>query len=166
MFKLNDVVIYGTQGVCRITGTEEKELMGAKKEFWVLKPIEKENATFFVPTDNQTVLSKLRRVLSKQEVEEIIALIDGAEPNWIENEGERRERFKKIISEGDRIELIKMAKGIFAQKKKREAEGKKLHIPDERFLKDAERMIQGEFKYVLQMTIAELKKYVFERAKA
>ena len=30
MFQVNDVIVYGTQGVCKITGTEEKRLVGRK----------------------------------------------------------------------------------------------------------------------------------------
>ena len=30
MFQANDVIIYGTQGVCKITGTEEKIVSGKK----------------------------------------------------------------------------------------------------------------------------------------
>ena len=30
MFQINDVIIYGTQGVCKIAGTEEKTVGGKK----------------------------------------------------------------------------------------------------------------------------------------
>ena len=31
MFQVDDVIIYGAQGVCKITGTEEKTVDGRKK---------------------------------------------------------------------------------------------------------------------------------------
>ena len=35
MFQVDDVIIYGTQGVCRITGMEEKTVSGTKKTYFV-----------------------------------------------------------------------------------------------------------------------------------
>ena len=35
MFQVNDVIIYGAQGVCQITGTEEKTVGGKKKTYFV-----------------------------------------------------------------------------------------------------------------------------------
>ena len=34
MFQINDVIIYGTQGVCEITGIEEKCVNGNKKTYY------------------------------------------------------------------------------------------------------------------------------------
>lgn len=73
MFQINDVIIYGSQGVCEIIGIEEKTVGGAKKNYFVLKPINDQGSTIYAPTDNALVLKKMRRLLT---VEEIHALID------------------------------------------------------------------------------------------
>ena len=68
MFKINDIVTYGTNGVCKITGTEEKDLMGTKKTYLVLKPTKTgDNSTYFVPVDNENLLGKMRKLLSEDE---------------------------------------------------------------------------------------------------
>ena len=36
---INDVIIYGTQGVCKILGEEEKTIGGSKKLYFILKPV-------------------------------------------------------------------------------------------------------------------------------
>ena len=57
-----------------------------------------------------------------------------------------------------------MIKAIYAHKKEREAEGKRLHMSDERFLKDAEQILYNEFQYVLNMTSKEdLMTYILDR---
>ena len=35
MFKVNDVLVYGSQGVCKIVDIEEKSISGAKKKYYV-----------------------------------------------------------------------------------------------------------------------------------
>ena len=53
MFKVDDVIIYGKKGVCRIEKTEEKIIDGVKRNYFVLKPVNDSGATIFAPTDNE-----------------------------------------------------------------------------------------------------------------
>ncbi len=163
MFQINDIIIYGSHGVCEITGIEEKNIMGAKNKYFVLKPIKSESSTFFVPIDNKNVLSKMRKILSEEEINELIDSMPNENANWISNESTRKEKYKYILSEGNHTELIKMIKALFFEKKEREANGKRLFASDERFLKDAEQLLYGEFQYVLNLNEDELMKYIFNR---
>ena len=164
MFQINDVIIYGTQGVCRITGTEEKCVSGKKRTYFVLKPVGDKGATIFVPTDNEAVLRKMRRLLTKDEIHQLIDSMERENAPWEENENLRKEQFKAILAKGDHWELIQMIKGIYGYKKAREAEGKRLHMADERFFKDAEQILYNEFQYVLDLKDREeLMQYIVAR---
>ena len=151
MFQVNDVVIYSAQGVCKIIGTEEKTVGGKKKAYFVLKPFSDKGATVFVPMDNPLALNKMRRLLTKEQIHGLIAAMRSQSAVWIDNENERKERFKSVLAKGDHLELIQMIKAIYAYKKQREGEGKRLHMSDERFFKDAEQMLYNEFQYVLEI---------------
>lgn len=151
MFKVDDVIIYGTQGVCRIAAIEEKNISGAKKRYFVLKPVSDPGATVFAPTENAHVLKKMRRVLSEEEINTLIDAMARKDSVWIANENERKEQYKSILASGDHLELIRMIKAIYAHKRAREAEGKRLHMSDERFFKDAEQLLYNEFQYVLKL---------------
>ena len=72
MFQVNDVIVYGSAGVCRITAMEEKSISGSRKTYFVLKPIHDPTATIFAPTDNAHVLQKMRRLLPKAEIDRLI----------------------------------------------------------------------------------------------
>lgn len=164
MFQRNDVIIYGTQGVCKIVDTEEKMVNGQKKTYYVLKPVVDAGSTFFAPTDNEAVLKKMRRLLSKDEIHKLMDAMGSETGVWIPNETERRDKYKSILATGDHLELIKMIKAIYAHKQAREAEGKRLHMSDERFLKDAEQILYNEFQYVLNLNGKnDLMDYIFAR---
>lgn len=166
MFQVNDVIIYGTQGVCKITGTEEKNVGGVKKTYFVLKPVNDKGATIFAPTDNALVLKKMRRLLTKEEIHRLIDSMPEESAAWVDNESARKELFKSILAEGNHLELIKMIKAIYAHKKQREAEGKRLHMSDDRFFRDAEQILYNEFQYVLDIKDKEdLMTYIFGRLK-
>lgn len=164
MFQVNDVIIYGAQGVCKITGTEAKTISGKEKAYFVLKPVSDKGATIFAPMDNEVVLRKLRRLLTKDEIHNLIDTMPDENAVWVENENERRELYKSILARGDHLELIKMIKAIYAHKTRREAEGKRLHMSDERFFKDAEQILYNEFQYVLDISGKDdLMRYIFAR---
>ena len=105
----------------------------------------------------------MRRILSKEEIYELIETMPYEEANWIDNENERKEKYKRIIAGGDRAELIKMIKALYFQKKKRESDGKHLYLSDERFFKEAERILYDEFQYVLKIRKEDLMSFIFER---
>lgn len=164
MFQVNDVIIYGGQGVCKIIGTEEKTVSGKKKTYFVLKPVSDKSATIFAPTDNALVMKKMRRLLTKDEIHRLIDAMRAEEGIWVEDDSERKELYKNILAKGDQLELIRMSKAIYIHKKEREAEGKRLHMSDERFLRDAEQILYSEFQYVLNITGKEdLITYIFTR---
>ncbi len=163
MFSTNDLIVYGVHGVCKIVDIEKKDFMGTKKDYFVLKPVNSVGSTYFVPTDNETLIAKMRKLLSEKEINELIDSMANEPANWIANENQRKEKYTAIISEGNHKELIKMIKAIFFEKKEREATGKRLHASDERFLKDAEKILHGEFQYVLKLNEDQLMAYIFER---
>ena len=164
MFQVNDVIIYGVQGICKITGTEEKTVDGRKRTYFILKPVSDKGATIFAPTDNELVLGKMRRLLTKEQIHNLIDSMQENNALWVENENERKELYKSILAKGDHGQIIKMLKAIYAHKKQREAEGKRLHMCDERFFKDAEQILYNEFQYVLNLKDrSELMTYIFSR---
>ena len=163
MYKVNDTIMYGTQGICKIVEITEKDFMGMKKEYYVLKPMNDASATLFAPVNNEKTEAKMRSILSAEEIHELIETMPYEEANWIHNENERKEKYKSIIAGGDRTELIKMIKALYFHKREREADGKHLYLSDERFMKEAERILYDEFQYVLKINKVDLMDFIFDR---
>ena len=163
MFQINDVVVYGAQGVCQIIGIDEKRVNGEVKQYLVLKPKDDKGATCFVPTWNEKAMGKMRKVMTREEVNAIIDSIPSQEPSWIANENERKDTYKKILTSGDQAAIISMIQALYLHKKEREADGRRLHMTDERFMKDAEQLLYNEWQYVLNVDKAGLMDYIFRR---
>lgn len=166
VLKVNDVIIYGSQGVCKIVDITEKSMTGAKKKYYVLKPVADQGATIYAPTDNAHVLKKMRRLLSEAEINQLIDSMPAETGIWVKNDNDRKEIYKQILAGGNHVELIKMIKAIYAHKKERETEGKRLHMVDGHFFKDAEQILYNEFQYVLHLNSKdELMQYIVNRLK-
>lgn len=163
MFKVNDVVFYGTTGICKIIGIEDKVISGTSKEYFVLKPEDGRNATIYLPTGNQSLLEKMRRLLTKKEVNALIDSLPNIEPNWIKNDNERKVAYGKILASGDHTALIKMLKALYRHKKEREVNKKPLGMTDDRLMKAAEQLLYDEWQYVLGMGKEDLISYISKR---
>lgn len=163
MFKINDVIAYGPEGVCQITGIEDKMVAGTSIEYYVLKPVSGRSSTIYIPTDNQKLLGKMRKLPSKKEVNTLIDSLSNITPNWIKNDNERKLAYKSILIDGDHTALIMMLKALYLQKKDRESNKKHLGAADERFMKEGEQRLYNEWQYVLKMDKEELMAYIFAR---
>ena len=162
---MNESVLYGLQGVCRIVDVIQQEFDHHMCEYYVLQPVFEEKSTIFVPTQNEKLTAKMRPVLSKDEVLQMIRSMPNQQPNWIEQEAERKECYREVLARGNCEELIRMAKAIYFHQKKLQENGKKLHTADEHFLKDAEKALYEEFAYVLKMERKDVLPFMIQQIK-
>lgn len=151
MFKVNDTVLYSSYGVCKITEIAKRDLNGIKKEYYTLKPVYDKKSTVFVPVDNERLVSKIHKVLSVDEIYELIYSMPEEDTIWIDDESERKEYYSRVLQTGDRRELIQMIKSLYKNRQELASNKKKQHISDERFFRDAEKMLYEEFAHVLDI---------------
>lgn len=150
MYSVGQTVLYGSNGICNITEITTKEIGGMSLKYYVLKPLYSQNSTLFVPVSNEKLVSKIRNVLSSDEINSILNnLNDSAE--WIDNKAERLELFKNIISGGDCNQLIQLIRLIHAHEQLQLSKGKRLHMSDEKCLREAEKMVCDEISLVMNI---------------
>lgn len=160
MFQVNDTVRYSTAGVCKITEIITRPFNGEDKEYYVLHPVHDEHSTLYVPVDNEQLAGKMYTVLSKDEVEALIASMPGLEPLWIEEEQQRRKTYREILTSRDRQGAVRVIKGLYAHAGQLKEKGKKLRMEDERCLRDAQRLLYDEFAQVLEMMPADVLPFI------
>lgn len=160
MFQIGDLVTYGIHGVCRIADQEERTVEHRKIRYLVLTPLEQTGARFLVPTHNEAALSKLRRILTREELEALLRSEEVRRDTWIADENQRKQRYRELIGSGDRTALLQMIGSILRHRESQTAAGRKLHLCDDNFLRDAERLINGEFSLILGIDPGQVGGYV------
>ena len=160
MFQVNDIGLYGTYGGSLQVCIVKRDSGGRMVEYYILKPFYTNNSTVFVPVNNEKLTSKMRHVLTKEEIDQMIAEIPGNPSEWITDERERKERFKDIAGRADTFEMIQLIEALLEHQREVMERGKKLHIADERMLREAEKMICDEFAYVLGISQEEVPAYI------
>lgn len=163
MFNVNDMVIYGARGVCEIVDISKKDFNdGKERTYYVLRPAYDTKATIFVPVSNEALTSKMRHVLSSQEIYDMIKAMPDEATIWIENENQRKEKYREILTDGSRLDIIKMIKSLYAHEQDRKENGKKLSMSDERFMKAAEKVLYDEFAVVLHIEPDEVLPFIMD----
>ena len=163
MFSIGDTVLYGATGVCKIESTIERDIFGEKKEYFVLKPVSQDKSTVFVPTDNEAHRAKMLKILSADEIDAIITEVKTLPDVWEENDVLRREKYSEIIHSGDRKRVMLLIRTLSSVQQARLKEGKRLHLSDERFLAEAERLLYDEFSTVLGIKNSDVVPYIIEK---
>lgn len=162
MFKVNDNVMYGITGVCKVLEiTTETFKNSVKKKYYVLKPKYSNNTIIKVPVDNEKI--SIRKLLTKEEIASLINSMPEKDPLWIEDERGRSEEYKAMVRTGDCDNLMTIIKGINLNQKNKQTTGKKLNKKDEEIRDLAKRLIDEEFAEVLQIKPEEVKNYILER---
>lgn len=143
MYKTGDTVLYGSEGVCKITDITEKQFGDVSIEYYILTPVFNNRSTFFVPTKNETLVSRMRPILTNREILDLINEC-GECTDWIENDFERKEYFKSVVSEGEIKSVIAMLKSLIHHREVIAPCGKKLHKYDEIAFKECQKIIYEE----------------------
>lgn len=160
MYQIGDFVVYGVHGVCRIVETEERTVDRKCVSYYVLEPAEQSGARYLIPMHNQAAVSKLRPVLSREELNALLRSEEVRGQEWIADENRRKQTYRELIGSGDRAALIRMVGALHRHKSEQTAAGRKFHLCDENFLRDAEKILNAEFSLVLGIEPGQVGSYI------
>ena len=149
MYPIGSFVMYSSSGVCSVSDIRAESFAGTKKDYYVLMPVHGNTSHIFVPLDNEKLLSRMRPLLSREEVLELIACFQSEQPAWIPDNRARGTYFQQCLMDADPLELVRVVKSITNHKIELADKGKKSLMADEQVLKRAERILHGEFAMVL-----------------
>ena len=158
MFAKNDYIIYGTTGVCKITGIEKKKFNNMEREYYILKPAYDPNSTIYAPVDNNMI--NIRKIMTVKEVYDLIKTMPDNKPIWIDDINLRKEKYNEILKKGNKVELVKLIRTLYLEKEKKKTEGKKLYVGDEKIMAEAERLLHEEFAVVLNIKVDEVLPFI------
>lgn len=160
MFQTGSHVIYGIHGVCTVLGTEHRKIDRSNAEYYILEPIKQPGDRYYIPTQNATAVGKLKPLLTKEELDAMLASPEVGRDIWITDEALRKQCYREVISSNDRAALISMIKSLHVHRDEQLTQGRKFHQCDENFLRDAETLLSSEFSLILGITPSEVGEYI------
>lgn len=163
MFQINEYVVYGGSGVCKVNKIGNLDISGIDKDksYYTLEPLYSKGSIVYTPIDNSRVI--MRKILSKDEAWELINDIPNIETIWGTDEKKIEEVYKDAMKKYDCREWIKIIKTLYLRKQDRIAQGKKGTSTDERYLRMAEDNLFGELAIPLEMPKDKVEDFIVAR---
>ncbi len=72
MYQVGDQVVYGIHGVCCVADQEERTVDRKRVTYLVLEPVGQDGSRYLVPTHNAAAMAKLRKMLSREDLERLL----------------------------------------------------------------------------------------------
>jgi CarD family transcriptional regulator len=161
MFRVNDYVVYGSTGVCKIDAINREDFGDAhEREYYVLTAVHANSLSIYIPTDNTDVT--MRRIMTKDEIYTLIKTIPDIDGAWIDDDHQRKAMFSEIIQSGDQSKMVQLIKILAERKLELEKDGKSLSSADAETMKAAEKLLHNEFALVLDIAPEQVVPFIRE----
>ena len=158
MFKINDYLVYGSNGVCKVDNIEKMSLKNQELEYYILSPVYNSKMTIKIPVNNKNL--SIRELMSKDEVMNLIEYISKNETIEIEDFRKKNQEYKAIIRNGNAEEIIRVINSIKLEEEEKASLGKKINKTEEDILVIARKQLYQEMAIVLEINVDEVEAYI------
>ncbi len=162
-YTIGEKIIYSQSGVCAVEDITVNEFCGERTEYYVLRPLYDSGSLIYVPTANETLVSRIRDAMTEDEVNSIIDYMPNAEDIWIDNDNKRREAYSVILLENEPKRMTELIKTLRERREVQRMKKKRLHISDENFLERAQRIFCDEISFALGLERSAVDSYIVSR---
>ena len=152
---INNHVYYALNGICEVKDIQKLKIGNEEKEYYILNPINS-STTLFVPTDNLDTLSKIKKILKKEEIDNLIKESKNINLEWLKNSKDRNIYFQNLIKKDDLKTSIAIINLIYTKQK----EDTKVSPNDLLILSNVQNLIHSSLSYSLNITKDEVKDYI------
>lgn len=157
MFNVDEYVVYGSEGVCRVESIGHPDIAGLDKlkDYYTLSPVYR-TGKIYTPVDSSI---HMRRVISKDHANELIAGIKEISSDLdVPKDAKLANVFyRDLVRTYECSKLISVIKYVFSKQRKFAAIKRNVPAVDMKFFKIAEEMLYSEFAFVLGIEPKDVK---------
>lgn len=159
MYQIGQKIVYGIHGVCSIVDLEEKKIDKKTICYFVLEPIDQPGSRYYLPSENQAALAKIRPLSTKEELHTLLTS-PLAENVWIPDENRRKQHYRELVSSVNLKAMIDMIRCLRLHRRQQMEQGRKFHQCDENFLRDAQKILSTEICMVMEIPPDQVEDYL------
>lgn len=162
MYQKEELIMCGGHGVCRVVDIVGNPIdrLDREKKYYLLEPVFEKGSRVYTPVDSDKVL--MRRIMTREEAEGLIARITEIETVWIQEEKTREQMYKEAIRTYDCDTLVEIIKTLYLRRQDRIHQGKKVLSCDEQYLRKAEELLYSEMSLSLSIPKEKVEEYITE----
>ncbi len=155
MFNIGDKVVYPMHGAGIIEGIEEKEILGEKRKYYIMRmPIG--DMKVMIPVDNVEEIG-IREIINDDDLEKVLNILKGDRTKMPQNWNRRYRINMEKIKSGDIFEIASVVRNLML----RDAE-KSLSTGERKMLNSAKQMLISEIVLVVDSNQEETEKLINE----
>lgn len=155
MFKIGEKIVNRSGKVCEVVDIEEADYGVGLKTYYVLSPCFTNNNSLILHTPVEQE-STLRKVMNKDDVEQLILSIPDIEVIWITNPKIRKTKFKELYTSGEPKEILRLIKSFVKKKDEFKNDKKTLSFTDENFLTEIKTNLYYEISLALNLSFEQV----------
>ena len=153
VYSVGDKVVYPHHGAGTVIKKEKREVLGEKREYLTIQILHND-MTVMVPVDSADKAG-LRKVIAKNDVEEVLAVLRQDETKMPKNWNRRFKHNREKIKTGDIFELAEVVRNLSI----REAE-KGLSTGEKQMFNRAKKILASELMYARGLDEAAADKFL------
>lgn len=155
MFKIGDKVVYPMHGAGVIEGIEEREILGEKTKYFIMKmPIG--DMKVMVPVNNVEEVG-VREIIEKEDLEKIISILEGSMSSMPQNWNRRYRINMDKIKSGDIFEIAAVVRNLLILDRE-----KGLSTGEKKMLGSAKQMLLSEMVLVSDKSVEEIEELILK----
>jgi len=155
MFNIGDKVVYPMHGAGIIEGIEEKEILGEKRKYYIMRmPIG--DMKVMIPVDNVDEIG-IREIINSDDLQRVLNILKGDKTKMPQNWNRRYRINMEKIKSGDIFEIASVVRNLML----RDAE-KSLSTGERKMLNSAKQMLISEIVLVVDSDQEETERLIDE----
>ena len=150
----------GNNGICAIQNISTIDIPDVDPDrlYYILQPVYTKSSVVYIPVDNDKIV--MRKVLTKEQVNELIDHIPQIDAIVEMNDKLREEKFKECMKNHKCEDWIRVIKTLYLRRMERLEKGQKVTATDARYMKAAEDNLYLEFSMALGIDRDEVESYI------
>ena len=160
MYKINDLVLYSTHGICKVTDITDKNFADEIKSYYELRPLKNLNLQIHIPVGSTKI--QMFDLMNEKEALTLTDSFKNAEKVTFEKNYFLSREFNKMIAEADRSKAVSTIYSLLLRKKILLLEGKKLTIQESKALATLQGILYNEVALALNKSYDEIEAIIEE----
>ncbi|WP_339252731.1 CarD family transcriptional regulator [Sporosarcina sp. FSL W8-0480] len=160
MYKVGDLVTYGSHGVCKIKDMSEETFGDETKSYYILHPIDQPTLTIYCPVNSDQ--STLKDIISEEKANLILEYFTKPTDKWIAHPSARYQSFNSTLKTSDPFQIAVLANTLIRKDMELAIDGKKLGSRDIEILTSVRQILFEELALALSTTPAKVSNRIEE----
>lgn len=158
MYKIGDLTLYKSHGICQIDSIVEQNFTGTPMQYYVIQSKLQPGVTLYHPVESDN--SQLEKLLSYDEASKILDIFSNKASDWDERITNRQRNHSQILGKNNHLEIAQLMNTILRKEQELQHQEKKLTSQDAQMLQQISIIIFDILELTLKQSKAQIQQQI------